>query len=169
MTARFGRARALTGALVGLIAGPVQAQDDPRPARTRVWLGPQLVPNHPGAKGVVVRPFVNFDRARGDDPFVFEAPDESAGFSLWTGGSLTVGPALGFQGRRPSSDVGGTLRDVGFTLEPGGFAQYQITPSLRARAELRQGIGGHRGVVGVLSRIGWRGTATLGWSRSARA
>jgi outer membrane protein len=116
-----------------------------------VWLGPQLVPNHPGAKGVAVRPFVNVDRARGDDPFGFEAPDEPAGFSAVTRGALTIGPVLGFQGRRRSRDVGGTLPDVGFTVEPGGFVQYQLTPGLRARAELRRGLGGHRGLVGVLS------------------
>jgi MipA family protein len=152
VTTRTGRGYALACTLIA--CGAAQAQVDPGPRRTRVTLGPQLVPNHPGAKGVVVRPFFNFDRARGDDPFVFEAPDESPGFSLWSSGPFSVGPALGFQGRRRSRNVGGTLPDVGFTVEAGGFAQYQITPAVRARGEVRQGLGGHRGLVGVVS-VDW--------------
>jgi outer membrane protein len=118
--------------------------------RTRIALGPQLTPSYPGADTVNVRPMVDFSRASGDDVFVFEALDESAGFSVWQRNGLAVGPAIGFQGSRTSSDVGAPVRKVGFTVEAGGFVQYQFAGPLRVRGELRQGIGGHKGLIGNL-------------------
>lgn len=42
------------------------------------------------------------------------------------------------------------LGDVDGTPELGGFVSYDMTPSVNANAELRQGIGGHEGLVGDL-------------------
>jgi MipA family protein len=134
-----------------LTTASAQAQDDTRPRRTRIALGAQLVPNYPGADSVAVRPFPDFSRARGDDPFDFEAADESFGFPVWRADGLSVGPALGFEGRRTRADTGGALAPVGVSFEVGGFAQYQLAPALRLRAEARQGFGGHGGLVANLS------------------
>ncbi|ONF96178.1 MipA/OmpV family protein [Sphingomonas jeddahensis] len=122
------------------------AQDEPR--RTRVAAGPQFVPRYPGAKGVVVRPFLDFSRARGNEPFRFEAADESAGLPLLNASGFSFGPAIGFEGARRTRDVRG-VPSVGFTVEAGGFAQYQFAAPVRARVELRQGIGGHKGLIGM--------------------
>ena len=131
-------------------ASPVAAQEAaPEPRRTRVALGPQLVPSYPGSNSVSVRPFVDVSRTRGDTPFAFEAPDESTGFPILRDEKFQFGPSLGFEGRRRSRDVGG-LPKVGFTVELGGFAQYALTDAFRVRAEVRQGIGGHKGLIGMV-------------------
>lgn len=137
----------LAATTLALLAAPALAQDKP-PLRTRVALGPQLVPSYPGADRVSLRPLVDVSRARGDATFAFEAPDESFGFPLHRDARLQVGPSLNFEGSRTAKDVGAAVPKVGFTVEAGGFAQYLLTPAFRLRAEARKGLGGHRGVVG---------------------
>lgn len=142
------RATAIAAVLAILaLAAPVLAQDGSSSRRTRVALGPQAEPSYPGADTISIRPFVDVARADGDAPFAFEAPDESFGFSLLTLDRLTIGPVVGFEGSRSRRDVGGALPKVGSTVELGGFAQYQLAHAVRLRAEVRQGIGGHRGLV----------------------
>jgi outer membrane scaffolding protein for murein synthesis (MipA/OmpV family) len=138
-------------ALAAASATAAAAQDDTAPRRTRIGLGPQLVPSYPGSDKINVRPFVDVSRARGEEPFKFEAPDESFGFSLVRAGGLEVGPALGIEGSRDADDVGAPLPKVGFTVEVGGFVQYQLSEPVRLRAELRKGLGGHRGLIANLS------------------
>ncbi len=130
------------------VSGTAQAQEDDAPRRTRIGLGPQLVPSYPGSDRVSIRPLIDVSRARGDEPFTFEAADESAGFALWQRNGFAFGPAIGIEGSRTARDVGAPLRKVGFTVEAGGFVQYALTPALRLRGELRQGIGGHKGLIG---------------------
>jgi outer membrane protein len=89
-------------------------------------------------------------RARGDEPFAFEAPDESFGFSVARTGGWQFGPALGFEGQRSHDSTNGMLPKVGFTFELGGFVQYQLAPNFRLRTEVRQGIGGHKGLIGTV-------------------
>jgi MipA family protein len=156
--------------LLGLSsAAPVMAQQEGEeaPRRTRVALGPQLVPSYPGADGVSVRPLVDVARGRGDTPFAFEAPDESFGPRLLHGSGLEVGPSLNFEGRRSRSDTDGRLDKVGFTVELGGFVNYQLTPAIRLRTEVRKGLGGHHGWIGVagadyIARDGDRWLFSLG-------
>lgn len=143
-TRRAAAALALTAGFPGIAL----AQDAEEPRRTRIGLGPQLVPSYPGADGVSIRPLIDISRARGDTPFAFEAPDESSGFALLRRGSIAIGPAIGFEGTRTSRDVGTELPRAGFTVEAGGFVQVQVAGPLRLRAEARKGIGGHRGWIG---------------------
>ena len=140
----------------GIVSVPAQAQDAAQspaqdaPRRTRIGLGPQLVPSYPGSNSVSLRPFIDVSRTRGNTPFAFEAPDESAGFPILRARKLQFGPSIGFEGRRRSRDVGGALPSVGFTVELGGFAQYALTDALRVRVEARQGLGGHKGLIGMV-------------------
>ena len=132
---------------------PAAAQDDGREdgeRRTRIALGPQLVPAYPGADGLVVRPLIDFSRADAGEDFAFEAPDESIGFSLFNTGDLSFGPSANFEGERSSDDVGGLLPKVGLSFEIGGFAQYQATRNFRLRAEARQAVSGHDGFVAIV-------------------
>lgn len=142
----------MTLAAIGSLAAPALAQEagDTRDRRTRVGIGPQLVPSFPGSKRVSLRPYIDVARARGDNAFAFEAPDESAGFPVLRGERFAFGPAIGIEGRRRSEDVGGVLSEVGFTVEVGGFVQYQLTDAIRLRAEGRKGLGGHRGWIGMV-------------------
>lgn len=127
-----------------------EAQDDDRPWRWRVAAGPQVVPDYPGADGLVVLPFFDPSRARGDDPFRFEAADETAGLPLIQSERFAIGPSVGFEGERSRRDTNGRLPRVKLTLEAGGFVQYQPLPAIRLRAEVRHGIGGHEGLIGNL-------------------
>ncbi len=132
-----------------LAAVPAMAQDEPT-TRTRVALGPQLVPTYPGADKVSLRPLVDVSRADGDEDFAFEAPDESFGIALVQTDAVAFGPSLGFQGKRRARDVGAALPEVGFTVEVGGFAELQVAPAFRLRGEVRKGLGGHRGWIGTI-------------------
>lgn len=133
---------------------PAAAQDQERkrePLRTRIYLGPQLSPKTPGAKDLSFGPFIDVSRARGDDLFDFEAPDESFGFPVVAAGGVEFGPALGFKGKRKPADIGVALHEVGFSFEIGGFAQTYVTPNLRVRGEVRKAVSGHDGWVGEVS------------------
>jgi outer membrane protein len=149
---RLKPAAALCACLAALLPwnSPAAAQDEDAPRRTRVGLGAQFVPSYPGSDSHNIIPLFDFSRARGDEPFGFEAPDESFGFSLVDEGGFEFGPALNFQGSRKAADVGAALDKVDATIEAGAFAQYAFSPSFRARVEARRGIGGHEG---------WTGTA----------
>ncbi|MGP7795080.1 MipA/OmpV family protein [Sphingomonas sp. CLY1604] len=143
---------AVAGASLSSAPARAQEADDSAPRRTRVALGPQVKPTYPGADSVSLRPYIDVSRTRGDTPFAFEAPDESVGFPLLRRDArLQLGPSAGFVGRRRSRDVGGVLPTVGFTVEAGGFAQYAVTDAVRVRGEVRQGLGGHKGLIAVLS------------------
>ena len=132
-----------------LAALPAHAQDEGGgPRRYRVTLGPQLTPTYPGADSVRLSPLVDLSTARGDEPFVFEAADESFGVPLIRTGSLEIGPALNFQGNRRRKHVDTAIDEVGTTIEVGGFAQFWLTPALRFRGELRHGVNGHKDLIG---------------------
>lgn len=141
---------ALLAAAALAVPAVAEAQDDDRPWRWRVAAGPQVVPDYPGADGIVLRPFLDVSRARGDDPFRFEAADETAGLPLIQANGFAIGPSLGFEGERSRRDTDGRLPKVGFTVEAGGFVQYQPIPAIRLRGEVRHGIGGHEGLIGNL-------------------
>jgi len=137
-------------AVLALMPVPAEAQDDDEGAReTRVTLGPRLMPSFPGAEGVRLRPYVDLSHTRGDQPFPFKAPDENPNWAVYHRGGLAFGPMLGFVGKRSRNDVGG-LDAVGLTIEAGGFARYWLGPHFRLSAEARQGINGHRALIGVL-------------------
>lgn len=151
--------------VVALIGTAAQAQDGGE-RRYRVGLGAQLVPSYPGADSVSVRPLIDVARSSGADPFDFEAPDESFGFRIVEARGLSFGPVLAFEGRRRASEVGG-LPTVKASFEGGGFVQYQLSPAFRLRAEVRQGITGHKGLIAnvggdVVARDGDRWLFSVG-------
>lgn len=92
---------------------------------------------------------MNIDRKRGDEPFEFEAADESFGFSLIDTGGFSFGPAANFEGKRTSAMVGTTLPTVRFTIEAGAFVAFDLTENFRLRAEMRKGVNGHKGWIGL--------------------
>ncbi|WP_435203741.1 MipA/OmpV family protein [Qipengyuania sp. 902] len=133
------------------ITAPVAAQQKTgEPRRTRIALGPQLVPSYPGSDTIAIRSLIDVSRADVGEDFKFEAPDESFGFAVIRVSNLSLGPSLGFEGERSSDDVGG-LPEIDFSFELGGFAQLEIGENLRFRAEARQGGTGHDGFISVLS------------------
>jgi outer membrane scaffolding protein for murein synthesis (MipA/OmpV family) len=92
---------------------------------------------------------VNVDRARGDEPFPFEAPDESFDYALVKANGFAIGPVVNWEGVRSARDVGAALPKVKFSIEPGAFVSYSVSDSFRLRAELRKGVTGHKGWIGT--------------------
>lgn len=144
----------MTAAALLLLAAPALAQTDAdqseAPRRYRLSVGAQAVPSYPGADHDAVRPLFDFATARGDAPFEFEAADESTNVKLYRAGGFEAGVALGFQSARTAKRAGVDLTKVGFTVEPGFFAEYRFSPDFRAYGEIRKGMGGHDGVISTL-------------------
>jgi outer membrane scaffolding protein for murein synthesis (MipA/OmpV family) len=131
------------------VSAAAQDDDDDGGRETRVTLGPRLVPSFPGSDRVSLRPYVDISRRRDGQPFPFKAPDENPSVAIIKRGGLAFGPTFTFVGKRNRNDVGG-LDEVGFTVEAGGFARYWLAPRFRLSTEARQGINGHRALIGVI-------------------
>jgi MipA family protein len=140
---------ALTGAaLITLGAAPAEAQEGTGRTIT-IGLGAQTYPKYPGADSYGINPLPIFGLRREGTPMPFEAPDDGIGFGLLGRDSaINIGPAVRFQGKRQEDDVGAPVGDVGFTVEVGGFVEVYPSENFRLRGELRQGLGGHKGLVG---------------------
>ena len=140
----------LLACAITLIAATPALAQDADDYRVRVGLGGQLKPKFPGADDRSLQPLVDFDIARGTNPFPFESPDDAFGIRLISSGGFAAGPAANLQGKRKESDVGAPVGNVKRTIEVGGFAEYQAGDSIRLRADLRKGINGHEGTVGSI-------------------
>lgn len=116
--------------------------------RVRAGLGAQVRPEFVGADDWAVTPLFDLDFARGDNPFRFEAEDDSFGITLVSSDRFAFGPVLNLEPSRTNSDVGAPVGKVPTTVEAGAFAEFFPTDSLRLRGEVRKGIGGHDGLVG---------------------
>jgi outer membrane protein len=92
----------------------------------------------------------------------FASVQEGAGFNVINDGTWRVGPILRYAfprdengGTSPFAVIGGNtdaligLGDVAGTFEVGGFAEYR-SGAWRLKAETRQGLNGHDGLVGEL-------------------
>lgn len=141
--------------LAAAIATPAAAQDDAGDDKSgrvvRITLGPQAYPAFPGSEDYDIGPLVNIDRKKPGETFIFEAPDESFDFHLVDTGGFTFGPVANFEGKRSASDLGADVHKVKFSLEPGVFVGFQPSDNFRLRAELRKGVTGHKGWIGVAS------------------
>jgi outer membrane scaffolding protein for murein synthesis (MipA/OmpV family) len=132
------------------LALPAHAQEDGEqaPRRYRVTLGAQVSPYYPGSDSLRISPLVDAGITRGDKPFAFEAADESFAVPIINDSGFQIGPALALQGARRRERAGAAIDEVGVTVEAGGYAQFWIAPRLRFHGEVRQGINGHRGLIG---------------------
>jgi len=149
MTHRLITPAAALSVAILLCSSPALAEDKPD-LRVRVGLGGQLRPEFIGAKDRQFGPLVDIDIARGDQPFRFEAPDDSFGLRLVTKDNFTFGPAANIEGSRKDKDVGAPLGKVKTSLEVGGFAEFLPTETVRLRGQLLKGVTGHKGLVGSL-------------------
>jgi len=150
------KAMLLAGAAALTFSSPAASQEN-KDIRVRVGLGGEIKPKFVGSDELEFGPLWNVDVARGTNPFAFGSPDDSFGIRLFSKGGFTIGPSANIEWKRKESDVGVPVGTVKTTVEVGGFADYQPSETIRLRAELRKGIGGHDGLVGSLGadRI-WR-------------
>ncbi|MGN6572708.1 MAG: MipA/OmpV family protein [Pseudolabrys sp.] len=146
-------------ALAALASAPALAADlAPAPAlkgnQWTVTLGIEagVLPTYEGSDSYMIRPFPLFDVRKAGTPPRFHAPRDGFGFGIIDTGTFRAGPAAKIRfPRRESDDADLRGLDVDTAIEIGGFAEYWVAPWLRTRAELRQGFGGHHGIVGDLS------------------
>lgn len=106
-----------------------------------------------GADHDNVIPNLLFDVRPQGTPQRFDTPRDSIGIALLDAGTFRAGPVGNLERPRPERhhpELTG-LGDVKPALEIGGFAEYWWAPWLRSRAELRQGVTGHHGVVSDLT------------------
>jgi len=147
------RLAALTGAafLPLFAAAPASAQDGGGGHTVTLGGGAQTYPKFPGSDSYGINFLPIFGFRREGTPMPFEAPDDGSGLGILGRGSVVnFGPAIRLQNKRDEDDVGAPVGDVGFTVEVGGFVEVSPSENFRLRAELRQGIGGHDGLVGDL-------------------
>jgi outer membrane protein len=144
-----------TTAMLFASAGPALAQDTGDGAsssdrRVRVGLGVQTRPEYIGADKNNFLPLLDFSMKRGPEPFDFEAPDDNFDIALFKSEGFSAGPVAAYQSGRKRKDVGADVDKLKGTIEVGGFAQYELGTGTRLRLEVRQGLGGHKGLVGQL-------------------
>src|ERR1700681_1790520 len=118
-----------------------------------VGVGGEYKPNFEGASRSMFSPVPIFSIRRAGSTEQFRGPRDSASIALIDFGDLRAGPAGKFVSSRKASSYSelNGLGDVKTTVELGGFIEYYPVDWFRTRGELRQGIGGHHGVVADLS------------------
>lgn len=135
--------------------GPALA-GEARPSRDwTLTLGVEgrVLPQFDGSKNNVLRPVPIFRLRKAGTPEQFRSPRDGGGVAIIDTWKIKIGPSIKVKLPRKESDTPDLrgLGDIGWTLEAGAFAEFWPATWLRTRAELRQGFGGHEGLVGDLS------------------
>jgi MipA family protein len=118
-----------------------------------VGVGGAYNPDFEGAKRSMLSPVPIFSIRRAGSADQFRGPRDSASIAVIDFGDLRAGPAAKLVSSRKASSYSelNGLGDVKTTVELGGFVEYYPVDWFRTRGELRQGLGGHHGVVADLS------------------
>jgi outer membrane protein len=119
--------------------------------RWTVELGMEVrsLPHYQGSDVYGFYPVPFLDVRPAGTPPRFHAPRDGMGVAILDTATFKAGPVVQFElGRHVNHDptLAG-LGNVGATAEIGGYFDYWPTPWARARVEVRQGFGGHHGVV----------------------
>ncbi len=144
-------ATALAADLVPAAPQTPQPSQPAPPAAWTVEAGAEVrsLPHYQGSDDYGVYPVPFLDVRPAGTPPRFHAPRDGLGYALYDTDTLKAGPVAQLELARRvkhNPDLAG-LGDVGAAAEVGGFVDYWPTPWLRARVEVRQGFGGHHGVV----------------------
>lgn len=113
----------------------------------------RVMPRWQGADdNYITIPVPLLDIRRAGTPESFRGARDGFGFGLIDTGAFRAGPVGKVRLPRKQGDDSNLtgLGDVGWAYEFGMFAEYLWAPWLRTRAEVRQGFGGHKGIVGDL-------------------
>jgi outer membrane protein len=112
-----------------------------------------FLPRWQGSDGsYIFAPVPLLDVRKAGTPERFHGPRDGFGFTLLDLGQLRAGPVAAIRlPRKEYKDAKLTgLGDIATAYEFGIFAEYMWAPWLRTRAEVRQGTGGHHGIVADL-------------------
>lgn len=107
-------------------------------------------PSFPGSGQLRPYPFPAVSVRGIGEAELFSTPDDGFGFSVVDTNGLRIGPVANFVFKRGARDGLFGVHKVGLTHEIGGFVEYAPTEHFRTRAEVRQGIDGHEGLVAVV-------------------
>lgn len=129
----------------------------PNMAETDGWiitidLDVAAAPSYPGDATRTTQVVPSFSIRRAGTPAGFSAPDDGVDFALYDAGWLNAGVVGKLVSARSSSgnpELRG-LRFIDATIEGGVFAEIWPMEQLRTRAEIRQGLFGHEGLVASL-------------------
>jgi outer membrane protein len=136
-----------------LAAGATAEPTSPPDWTVTVGVDGRVLPSYEGSARSMLAPFPLFDIRRAGTPRNFSSPRDGFSFGVLDSHRFQVGPAVKLRFPRKEgndSDLRG-LGDIGWTLEAGAFVEYWPADWLRGRVELRQGIGGHHGLVSDLT------------------
>jgi outer membrane protein len=156
--------RFLAGGLVAILAvwgaakaaepaaGPAWAPSSSADWTITIGAEGRVVPSYEGSNSYLLVPFPLFDIRRAGTPPNFSGPRDGVGFGVIDTARFRLGPTFKLRLPRRESDDHNLqgLGDVNWALEAGVFAEYWPVSWLRTRVELRQGFGGHHGVVSDL-------------------
>jgi outer membrane protein len=169
--------RWLTASVAAALATMVGVQAQAEPLSTSpdwtVTIGVEgrMLPRYEGSNSEVFRPLPVINVRRAGTAARFRSPRDGASFGILESGRFVAGPTFKIKMPRKESDDSSLrgLGDVGWTVEAGAFAEYWPTDWLRTRVELRQGIGGHHGLVSDLTAdLVYRATQQLTLSGGPR-
>ncbi len=107
-------------------------------------------PSFPGSGQVRPYPFPSVAIRRVGEAETFSTSDEGFGLPLVDLDYVRAGPVANFTFQRGQRDGLFGLHRIGLTHEVGGFMEVNPFEHFRVRAELRQGVDGHRGFVAML-------------------
>jgi MipA family protein len=148
MTMRLQRLRfILLGTALAISPAPLLAAEDGDGWVVRLGGGPALEPAYPGADSVDLAFFPIFRARRAGEEPRFEAPDDAFDYGLVDLGGFSFGPAVRFDWGRDEDEALPGLREVDLAVELGVFADLMLGESFRLRAEVRQAVSGHDGLV----------------------
>jgi outer membrane protein len=113
----------------------------------------RVMPKFEGADSAMFRPLPILRVRRADKPDQFRSSRDGLSVAILDTGNFKLGPTANFRFGRKESDDSSLrgLGDVNWAFEAGAFAEYWPTGWLRTRLEVRQGFGGHHGVIGDLN------------------
>jgi outer membrane protein len=146
-------------AMSALVAGAAaQAAPASSPVSASDWtvtLGAEtrVLPTYEGSDRFMLWPFPMFNIRRAGTPAPFRSPRDGFSFGILDTGRFQAGPTFKVRFARHEGsdpDLRG-LGDIPWALEAGAFVDYWPADWLRTRVELRQGFGGHHGVVSDLT------------------
>jgi len=128
-------------------------------------------PAYPGARKYTFSGFPGLSFRRAGTPELFTTPDDGFNFALYSDGLFRAGVVGRLVGERSiyhNSALRG-LAYVPYSLELGGFAEVRPVSWGRVRAELRQAVSGHEGLVGTLGADVWQSWSGFTLSIGPRA
>jgi outer membrane protein len=153
--------RIIVAAIVGVFAHGIavaQAESDlfaiPTDWTVTIGVGGRVSPAFEGSDRYRVLPFPVFDLRRAGTPWQFSTQRDGWSFAIVHLGQFRFGPSVKVVLPRYESDDRAALRGLGsvnWAFEGGAFAEYWWLPWLRTRGEVRQGFGGHHGVIGEIT------------------